>query len=118
MNKVPWIALAIVTGFLGQPSLAAELDVPVFMWAKGDQDICSPATVRGSAAVRAGPGSGHRAIDEIGAGESVWIFDDNKGWFGVVYGVERVDCAPVDNDRPYDGPGKSGWVNSEFIESR
>ena len=118
MNKLPWMVLAMVIGFNNLSSRAAELDVPVFMWAKGDLEICSPATIRGPAAVRAGPGNGHRAIDEIGAGERVWILDNNKGWFGVVYGIGRVDCAPIGNDRPYDGPGKSGWVNGDFIESQ
>ena len=94
------------------------------MWADGDLDVCSVGAVRGLdpngdnfLAVRSGPGSGHRMLDKIHTDDRVWIFDENNGWFGIVYGSNNVNCSPIRSNRPYSGPGKTGWVFGKYVKA-
>jgi hypothetical protein len=65
-----------------------------------------------------------REIDRLKSGHWVVMCDDAKdgAWTGIVYapGDDReMDCgtgSPVESERPYDGPCKSGWVSSKYIK--
>lgn len=120
MRKTLFGAMFLATGLLAGPAVPAELDVPVMMWADGGRNVCSVGTVSGTdsgnaLSVRSGPGSGHGVIGKIKMGDRVWIFDGNNGWYGVVYGARNVDCSPIPSDRPYEGPGNTGWVFDKNI---
>ena len=118
-------SLLLVAGGLATGAAAAgdELDVPVMMWSDGDLDTCSLGAVTGLdpngdnfLAVRAGPGTGHRMLDKIHTDDEVWIFDENNGWFGVAYGAPNISCSPIRGNRPYDGPGSTGWVFGKYVK--
>ncbi|MCP4316005.1 MAG: SH3 domain-containing protein [Hyphomicrobiales bacterium] len=120
MRKTLFGALIAAMGLLAGPAVPAELDVSVMMWADGGRKVCGAGTVSGAdsgnaLSVRSGPGSGHGVIDKIKVGDRVWIFDENNGWFGIVYGTRNVNCSPIRANRPYDGPGKSGWVFGKYV---
>ncbi|MDA4844124.1 SH3 domain-containing protein [Hoeflea poritis] len=117
--------LLLATGALAAGFAVAgdELDVPVMMWSDGDLDTCSLGAVTGLdpngdnfLAVRAGPGTGHRMLDKIHTDDEVWIFDENNGWFGVAYGSPNISCSPIRGNRPYDGPGSTGWVFGKYVK--
>lgn len=84
--------------------------------------------------VLASPFDSAKVKDKVGSGQMVYICNrslDQK-WFGIVYdkaatplpeGGEDVaavtDCgvsSPVRSKRNYDGPCKSGWVESSFVK--
>ena len=122
MKKFLRAMLVVTCGLLFGSAVAGELDVPVMMWADGDLDVCSLGAVSGLnpdgdnfLAVRAGPGTGHRMLDKIHTDDRVWIFDENNGWFGVAYGRDEIECSPIPANRPYDGPGKTGWVYGKYV---
>ncbi|MCY6381059.1 SH3 domain-containing protein [Hoeflea prorocentri] len=113
------LAASVVLG----PALAEELDIPVMVWAADDLATCSFGVVTGLdpsgdnfLAVRAGPGSGHRMLNKINTNDEVWIFDENNGWFGIAYGSPDINCSPASADRPYIGPGKTGWVFGKYVK--
>jgi hypothetical protein len=73
--------------------------------------------------VRAEPNAQARAKDRLGPGRWVWLCDEAGEWLGVVYSSDPTekpgDCGvgtPADRVRPYDGPCRSGWVHSRFVE--
>jgi hypothetical protein len=73
--------------------------------------------------VRAEPSARGRAKDRLGSGRWIWLCDEAGGWLGVVYSADPSerpgDCGvgtPVDRVRPYDGPCRSGWVHSRYVE--
>jgi hypothetical protein len=71
-------------------------------------------------AVRQGPGTKFRKIDEIHTGQSLYICDERGDWYGVVYsGEEGLDCEvtyPMEEREEYEGPCDSGWVHSDDVE--
>ncbi|WP_136659029.1 SH3 domain-containing protein [Nitratireductor sp. XY-223] len=116
--------LLLITGGLaaGLAMAGDELDVPVMIWADGDFDTCAVGAVTGLdpkgdnfLAVRAGPGTGHHMLDKIHTNDRVWVFDENNGWYGIAYGSPNISCSPVRNNRPYDGPGSTGWVFGKYV---
>ncbi len=121
-TRVTLIATLAAAGLAGGPVFAADPVVPVMEIADGDLDTCAFGNVSGLnpggdnfLAVRAGPGTNYRMLDKIHTGEKVWLFSHKGDWIGIVYGVEEVECSPVKADRPYKGPGKTGWVHKKFI---
>jgi hypothetical protein len=85
---------------------------------------------RSTLAVRAAPFDSAAQRAEIAGGQYVWICTSShdQQWFGIVYddtaplneGEARGpgECgvsSPVRTKRAYDGPCKSGWVESNFI---
>jgi hypothetical protein len=73
--------------------------------------------------VRAEPRATARAKDRLGPGRWVWLCDEAGEWLGVVYsanpGEKPGDCGvgmPAARVRPYDGPCRSGWVHSHYVE--
>lgn len=105
------------------PVASQPLDVPVMEHADGgDYDTCSLGQVAGLKAggdgflaVRTGPGSDYTMIDKVYNGDKVWIFDQVGGWLGVVYGVDFVECSPIQKDRPVAKQGKKGWVHKNWV---
>ncbi|WP_152047486.1 integron [Aureimonas psammosilenae] len=75
----------------------------------------------GFLSVRDGPAARMRERDRLEPGASVTICDERGPWLGVVYSPKgaSVDCdvsSPRPARAPYDGPCRSGWVHSRFIE--
>jgi uncharacterized protein YgiM (DUF1202 family) len=102
MHRSPFSTLIIV-GVLSVTSIASanNLDVPILE--HGGDGIganCGSYTVSGLPAdgdgflaVRSGPGSQYRKIDELRNGEIVIDFDSRGQWLGVVYRTSNVDCS-------------------------
>ena len=71
--------------------------------------------------VRSGPGANFREVDQVAAGQFVYICDGNDEWTGVVYvkGSEMTpDCgvtSPVPQSQPYAGACQSGWILASKI---
>ena len=89
-------------------ALSQGLDVPVVI-PPGDGQMadCATSTVSGLdpagdnfLAVRSGPGTKHRKIDEIHAGDVVYTCDARGDWIGIRY--------PDEN-------GRSGWVYGRYL---
>lgn len=117
--------LLIAIGAFGAstPTFAQSLDVQIIERAEDDLDTCSFGRVArlkeggdGFLAVRAGPGSKFRKLDELKNGDDVWLFDQRGAWIGIVYGVSEVNCSPIKKDRPVPHIGKKGWVHKNWID--
>ena len=99
-----------------------DLDVPITEEG-GDGQIanCSSSTVYGLEAgedgflaVRSGPGTQYRKIDELYNGDVVAVFEARGKWAGVVYRTEIVDCAStVTRLVPYEN---KGWVHTKWLK--
>lgn len=107
---------------LTSTALAGGLDVPIMERAEADLDTCAYGEVHGLRtdgdgflAVRSGPSTSHRKIDEVYNGDKVWMFEQRGKWIGVVYGVDHVDCSPITQDREVPHPGKKGWVHENWV---
>ena len=113
----------ISSGVICSSASAQQLSVPVMEYTAEDLDTCSYGKVfglkkdgDGFLAVRSGPSTNHDKLDEIHNGDEVWLFDFQKPWIGIVYGVETVSCSPIDADRIVQHDGKKGWVHENWIE--
>lgn len=83
--------------------------------------------VSGSLPVLSAPFDAAEKIDSLAAGQTVYICTRSidQQWFGIVYDQPAdpaagapVDCgvsSPVRAKRNYDGPCKSGWVESTYV---
>ena len=115
------VALGVPYAFENM-ALAGDLKEPVMIIADGDLDTCGVGKVTGLnpkgdnfLAVRAGPGAKFKLLDKIHTDDLVWMFQDKGDWIGIVYGSDDISCSPVKADKPYDGPGKQGWVFKKYI---
>ena len=102
---------------------AQGLDVEIIERADADFDTCSLGQVKGLKvngdgflAVRSGPSSKFQKIDELYNGNKVWLFEERKGWYGVVYGVDELSCSPIKKSRPLRKKGKKGWIFGKFVK--
>lgn len=102
---------------------AQELDVEVMERASDGLDTCAYGQViglkvdgDGFLAVRSGPASSYAKIDELKNQDKIWLFEEKDGWYGVVYDVVEISCSPVDQDRPAEFDGKTGWVYGKWVE--
>lgn len=96
--------------------------MPIIEKADEDLDTCALGEVHGLKkdgdgflAVRTGPGTANQQIDHVINGDRVWVFNQSGEWYGVVYGVDEVDCSPVEEDVPVRAEGKKGWVHSRWV---
>ena len=83
--------------------------------------------VSGSLPVLSAPFDAAEKIDSLSADQTVYICTRSidQQWFGIVYDKSSdpeastpVDCgvsSPVRAKRNYDGPCKSGWVESTYV---
>jgi hypothetical protein len=122
------LSLACLAAVLTIPAIGAagaqQLDVPVMELASDDLDTCALGKVTGLKAggdgflaVRSGPGSSYRKLDEIHNEDRVWLFEQRGEWIGIVYGIGHdMSCGAIDKDRPVPHPGKKGWVHQNWIE--
>jgi Bacterial SH3 domain len=103
-------------------ALANTLDVPI-MEEGGDGQManCASSMVTGLRAggdgflaVRSGPGSQYRKLDELRNGETVVIFQMRGEWAGVVYRTENVRCSSK-TTRPV-AYGNKGWVHKRWLK--
>lgn len=74
-------------------------------------------------AVRRGPGTKYKKIDEIHTGDEIFVCDEKGDWYGVVYPDlnedEDMDCevsSPIEERDEYSGDCISGWVHSRYVE--
>ncbi len=115
-------AVSIVAGFSASAQ-AQELEVTIIEFAADDLDTCSLGKVAGLKssgdgflAVRTGPGTNYKKLDEIKNGEPLWLFEEKGDWVGVVYKNEFLSCGAIDKDRPVPHSGKKGWVHKNWVE--
>ncbi|MEM7301159.1 MAG: SH3 domain-containing protein [Pseudomonadota bacterium] len=108
--------------FLASPLAAAELDVPIYEYGGDGLDTCGLSRVAGLKAdgdgflaVRTGPGSNYRKIDEIHNGDDVYVFEQKGKWYGILYGRPFPDCHSPKKKRIMRYPGKKGWVHGNWI---
>lgn len=102
---------------------AQQLEVEIIERADADYDTCSLGQVTGLKvngdgflAVRSGPSSKFKKIDELYNGNKVWLFEERNGWYGVVYGVEELNCSPIQKSRPLRKNGKKGWIFGKWVK--
>ncbi|MEM1376071.1 MAG: SH3 domain-containing protein [Pseudomonadota bacterium] len=115
------LALTLTAAFVA-PTSAQQLDLPVIEKTEGDLDTCALAEVRGLnpngdgfLAVRSAPGTEYRELDRVYNGDRVWVFNQVGDWFGIVYGVDEVECGPIDVNDPVRTEGKQGWVHQNWV---
>lgn len=103
---------------------AAGLDVPVLEHGgDGQMANCASSVVDGLnpagdgfLAVRSGPGTEYRKIDELQNGSVVYTFDRRGAWVGIVYDVPSIECAST-TTRPVPYATK-GWVHGRWLRDR
>ena len=102
---------------------AQVLDVEVMERADDGLDTCAYGQVAGLKSdgdgflsVRTGPGTKYESFDELKNNDKVWLFEERNGWYGIVYGLDELNCSPVENDRPVETDGKKGWVFGKWVE--
>lgn len=118
------ILTALVLSVLPVTAQANNLDVPIIenpyrdcqaAWYSIGQVHGLKAGGDGFLAVRSGPGSNYRKLDEIHNGDRVEIFEAKGSWFGVVYrdSGERYPCSTTPRHLPYK---YKGWVHKNWIK--
>ncbi|MBG6209243.1 hypothetical protein IWQ49_003914 [Labrenzia sp. EL_126] len=102
---------------------AQVLDVEVMERAEDGLDTCAFGQVfglksdgDGFLAVRRGPGTAYESFDQLKNDEKVWLFEEKDGWYGIAYGVEELNCSPIEKDRPVETDGKKGWVHGKWVK--
>jgi Bacterial SH3 domain len=105
---------------------AQDLEVPIFEYGSdGQAASCFTSVVSGLqangdgfVAVRSGPGTQYRKIDDIHNGDVVTVYDTKGQWFGVMYGetTGRCNFVGVGKKRRVTYPGKKGWVNRNWLK--
>jgi len=110
-----------------------ELVQPVVIGESGPRfDACQATgfvrSVSGDGAlpVRAAPLGDAEQRDTLTNGDAVFVCNRSHDqiWLGVVYSAERElgeECgvsAPIASQRRYDGPCRSGWIASAFVQLR
>ena len=63
----------------------------------------------GFLAVRSGPSTQYRQVDQLHNGDVVFEFERRGAWVGVVYGISSIECHAM----PY---RKKGWVNGKWLK--
>ena len=103
-------------------ALANVLDVPIREeGGDGQMANCMSSVIAGLPpdgdgflAVRTGPGSSYRKIDELRNGEVVIVFEMRGDWAGVVYRTPDVRCAST-TTTPVTYRNK-GWIHSRWLQ--
>ncbi|EDQ34256.1 hypothetical protein HPDFL43_14702 [Hoeflea phototrophica DFL-43] len=105
------------------PVKAQELDVPVMEYAVDDLDTCAYGKVTGLKAdgdgflaVRSGPGSKYKKLDEVHNDDELWLFEEKGNWVGVMYDAPDMSCSRIKQDREVNHKGKKGWVHKNWVE--
>lgn len=117
----------------GEVTDSSELVQPVVIGESGPRfDACQATGLVRSVAgdgrlpVRAAPFDRAAQRDTLTNGDRVFICNrsHDQSWFGVVYsqdGELSGRCgvsSPVPSERRYDGPCRSGWISSAFVQIR
>ncbi|PLX37287.1 MAG: SH3 domain-containing protein [Hyphomicrobiales bacterium] len=121
-TKAILFACAAMVALPALPAAAEQLDVPVMEHADEFTDTCAWGKIKGLKAdgdgflaVRSGPGSTYRKLDELHNDDPVWIFDKRGKWIGIVYDTPGLSCnSTVDRPVPYDG--RKGWVHENWVD--
>lgn len=115
----------LTTGFIlatAAAALAADLDVQIIeRGGDGQMANCASSVVSGLKAggdgflaVRSGPGTEFRKLDELHNGDVVIEFERRGPWVGVVHGTRNIRCDST-VDRPVTAPRK-GWVHGKWLQ--
>lgn len=108
MSKI-FRVLLIVLGSSIAPfvSQAADLEVPIIEHADGELDTCILGRVLrlnpngdGFLAVRSGPDSKYKKLDELHNNDDIWVFDQKGDWWGILYNIDNPGCSAIKADRP------------------
>jgi len=103
-------------------AVESDLDVPILEHGgDGQMANCMSSMVSGLRidgdgflAVRSGPGTRHRKIDELHNGDIVFVFETRGEWAGVVYRTSNVRChSTITQPVKYD---KKGWVHTNWLK--
>jgi hypothetical protein len=123
--RVGAIAFALASTLAGSAS-AQDPEVPIFEHGSdGQAASCFTSVVAGLkpdgdgfVAVRSGPGTQYKKIDDIHNGDVVTVYDTKGQWFGVMYGktTGRCNFVGVGKKRRVTYPGKKGWVNRNWLK--
>ncbi|MGL1921445.1 MAG: SH3 domain-containing protein [Hyphomicrobiales bacterium] len=118
-KTIQLLFMIIFSGF----AHAAELDIPVIEHKFERLDTCILGRVLrldpngdGFLAVRSGPDSKYKKLDELHNGDDIWVFDQKGKWLGILYGIENPNCRAIEADRPVPYKGKQGWVHQNWVD--
>lgn len=123
------VLAAIILSPISGANADSKLDVPIFVGGDENEDVCG-ATGEiyklkedgdGFLAVRSGPGTNYKKIDELYNGNSVYMCEDRGSWIAVIYSKSNPngDCGvstPLRNRSEYLGPCRAGWVHKNFVK--
>lgn len=118
------LCCALGLAVLSLPALANDLDVPITenpyrdcqaAWYSIGQVQGLKADGDGFLAVRSGPGSDYRKLDEVYNGDQLQIFEKRGSWYGVVYRSNGEDfgCSTTPRPLPYTF---KGWVHQNWVK--
>ena len=105
----------------GSSQQAQALDVPVVeQGGDGQMATCASSAVAGLKAggdgflaVRSGPGTEYRKLDELRNGDVVLVYEIRGKWAGVAYRTTAANCAAT-RTRPVPH-GHTGWVHTNWL---
>ncbi len=110
--------------------LAVALGLVAMIGGAAAQDAALPVTVGGGAGnacpqvakaggeipVHVGPGAAYEVYDRIAAGQTVFLCEKTRSWYGIVYG--KADCGvsqPITPRQGYIGACNTGWVEMRAL---
>lgn len=84
-----------------------------------DDDLCGTfGTLNSDTELRGRPSSFSYSVASYSKGANLLICETSDGWHGVLVSEEDVDCFSgkrIENNQPYSGPCKMGWVPSSMV---
>lgn len=120
-----WILVAagiFLHGLSYSSAWGQAVDVPVTEQSGGDLDTCGFGVVSGLnprgdgfLAVRSGPSTSFKKLDELHNGDAVWLFEQRGNWIGVAYDAPDIECSPIPANRILNKTGKKGWVHKNWV---
>lgn len=120
-HLIAGLVAASALSIIGFELAAANLDVPVMeQGGDGQAANCATSAVSGLKpggdgflAVRSGPGSQFRKLDELHNGDVVVVFENRGDWAGIVYRTPNFECSST-KTRAVRYKNK-GWVHSRWL---
>lgn len=132
MNVRTAFTAVALTAVICVAQAADSTPVPVMVGGDDTMDACGTLSQvdgldpagDGFLAVRSGPGTGFAMVDQLKAGQNVFVCTESEDgrWLSVVYpraGQDYPDCgvsSPIKRSTPYTGPCASGWVASRWVK--
>jgi hypothetical protein len=108
---------AVILAMAAAPVFAQQGAMAVAVGGKAGVPACAARGIaQGAVDVHVGPGEAYEVYDHLSPGEAVFVCENARSWYGIVYG--KADCGvdkPSADLIPYMGACKTGWVSTKAL---